>query len=245
MQVPSAGELLESWERGLGEPLTRRMLVLLAAACPELNVEELAALPIGQRDSQLLSLRETLFGPDLTMVAHCPACGEQLEANVRIDELRANQAPPAALDDILEMDGVIVSFRLPASLDLLAISAAPDEQAARQALLKRCVLSTCSDEGAVLDHKELPEPVWDALIERMALADPQADVRLQLTCPACDHHWLAPFHIDGFMWEEIHAWAQRTMREVHQLARAYGWREADVLGLSPTRRHIYLEMSLQ
>jgi hypothetical protein len=244
MQVPGNGELLESWERGLGEPLTRRVLVLLAAACPELNIEELAELPVGKRDSLLLSLREALFGPDLTMVAHCPACGEQLEANVRVDELRVNQAP-VALDGVLEMDGITVSYRLPASLDLLAISAEFEEQAARRLLLERCILGTSSKETVAPVDSELPEPVKDALIECMAAADPQADVRLQLACPACDHHWLAPFHIDGFMWEEIHAWAQRTLHEVHQLARAYGWREADVLALSPTRRNIYLEMSLQ
>ena len=43
----------------------------------------------------------------------------------------------------------------------------------------------------------------------------------------------------------MHAWARRTLRDVHVLARAYGWREADVLALSPTRRQIYVELSRQ
>ena len=36
---------------------------------------------------------------------------------------------------------------------------------------------------------------------------------------------------------------QGTLRDVHGLAAAYGWREEDVLRLSPTRRQIYLELA--
>ena len=35
--------------------------------------------------------------------------------------------------------------------------------------------------------------------------------------------------------------AQRLLMEVHLLARAYGWREADILGMSPARRNAYLQ----
>jgi hypothetical protein len=33
-----------------------------------------------------------------------------------------------------------------------------------------------------------------------------------------------------------------VLREVHILASAYGWREDDILAMSPARRRIYLEM---
>jgi len=32
------------------------------------------------------------------------------------------------------------------------------------------------------------------------------------------------------------------LSDVHTLARAYGWRERDILTLSPTRRQFYLNM---
>ena len=38
------------------------------------------------------------------------------------------------------------------------------------------------------------------------------------------------------------AWAVRLLGEVHELASAYGWREHDVLALSPWRRQAYLQM---
>ena len=36
--------------------------------------------------------------------------------------------------------------------------------------------------------------------------------------------------------------AKRLLMDVHLLARAYGWSEAEVLALSPARRRFYLEM---
>ena len=76
----------------------------------------------------------------------------------------------------------------------------------------------------------------------MADADPQADVRLALDCPACGHKFLAAFDVVAYFWSEINAWAYRLLGEVHTLASAYGWREDDILALSPWRRHVYLEM---
>ena len=81
-----------------------------------------------------------------------------------------------------------------------------------------------------------------AVAERMAEADPHAGIELALSCPGCGHHWLAPFDIAQFVWSEVDAWARRTLYDVHVLAGAYGWRESDVLALSPRRRQLYLEM---
>ena len=81
-----------------------------------------------------------------------------------------------------------------------------------------------------------------AVTERMSQADPQADVKLGLDCPACGHDWLVTFDILSFLWSEIETWAQRMLRDVHILARSYGWREADILAMSAFRRQCYLEM---
>jgi hypothetical protein len=88
----------------------------------------------------------------------------------------------------------------------------------------------------------LPESVVSAMAEQMAQADAPADIQLALTCPVCGQHWQAIFDIVSFFWSEIDAWAYRTLRDVHCLAAAYGWREADILALSPWRRQFYLEM---
>jgi hypothetical protein len=243
MRALSATELLDLWERGLRQPPARRALALLEAAQPDLRPSEIAALPIGRRDAHLLELRELLLGGDLTVVIGCPACGEQLDSTFRTVDLRA-EATAVEPAQGLEVDGYRVAFRLPASDDLIALSRATDRAAARRMLLDRCVLEA-ERNGERTDAASLPEHVVAAVAARMAAADPQADVELALSCPACEHAWHAAFDVAGFFWQEIHAWAKSTLRSVHALARTYGWRETDVLALSPTRRQIYLELARQ
>ncbi len=71
--------------------------------------------------------------------------------------------------------------------------------------------------------------------------DPQADIRLDLTCAVCGHAWAAPFDVPAHVWADVDACARGLLAEVHALAQAYGWREEDILALSPARRHFYLE----
>jgi hypothetical protein len=240
-RVPSAAELLDHWEGGLQQPPARRMLGLLAAACPEAAAGDIAALPIGRRDAGLLELRERLFGPTLTMVASCPGCGERLQSALAVSDLRSNAESIAPL--VLDIEGYRVTFRLPTSIDLLALSQRMEHRDARQLLLSRCLLDVrlADDEPAHPDS--LPEHVVAAVSAHMSAVDPQADVELNLSCPSCDNVWSMTFDIASFLWKEIHAWAKSMLRSVDCLARAYGWREADVLALSPTRRHFYLELA--
>jgi len=243
MRALGAAELLDVWERGLRQPPARRAVALLEAACPDLRPGEAAALPVGRRDACLLDLRELLLGPDVTIVADCPNCGEQLDSTFRATDIRA-EATPVEPTQTIEADAYRIAFRLPASDDLLALSRAPDRADARRMLIDRCILRA-DRSGAPADVASLPESVIAAVAAGMTAADPQADVELALSCPACAHAWHSAFDVAGFFWQEIHAWAKFTLRSVHTLARAYGWREAEVLALSPTRRQIYLELARQ
>jgi hypothetical protein len=245
MRVPLAGQLLDAWERGASETPTRRALSLLAIAQPQLSEGELAALPIGRRDEQLLQLRERLFGSQLLLVVPCPRCGQPLESQVRVDDLACDHVEAEAASYVAECDGHLVTFRLPASNDLMALSHDGDAGACRAHLIDRCLLEVRDSHGQQRAVSQLSDDVLADLCRKMEQADPAADMELAFTCPACGSHWQEMFDIASFLWREIHAWAQRTLRDVHILARAYGWPEADVLALSPTRRQIYLELCRQ
>ena len=80
----------------------------------------------------------------------------------------------------------------------------------------------------------------EALTTQMAEADPQAEIVLNFICPECNQAWQALFDIVAFLWAKISRQAQRHLQDVHTLARAYGWAEADILSLSPVRRQFYL-----
>ncbi len=241
MRPLSAAQLLDAWERGLSESRCARTLPVLAAASPDSSAADLAALSIGERDRRLLRLREWSFGLQLDSTARCTACGEGLEWTVNIADLIGEKRVEAAAELSLEIDCYSVNFRLPQTLDLVAISELPDATVARQVLLERCLSGVRRDDEEI-SPGDLPVKVVNALTTRMSEADPQAEINVDLACPACGHQWQALFDIESFFWIEINAWAQRLLTEVHALAKAYGWREADILNLSPWRRQVYLDL---
>jgi rubredoxin len=71
-------------------------------------------------------------------------------------------------------------------------------------------------------------------------ADPWADLSLAFQCPACGRDGEAGFDVASYLWEEVDVSARQLLNEVHLLAQAYGWSEAEILALSPARRSAYL-----
>lgn len=234
--------LLSAWEEGWSEPLIRRALILLAVMSPERSAEEWARVSIGERDRRLLQMREELFGASLETMAVCPKCSERLELSFSTHDVQVS-APAAVLENslVLGASGYEVTCRLPTSADLLDItqSTAPD---LREAMLKRCIEAVRLG-GEPLDPAALPDEIVSTVIDKMAKADPQADVQVEMACPACSHRWSLSFDILSYLWSEIEDWAHRLLLDVHTLASAYGWSEADILTMSPRRRRIYLEMA--
>ncbi len=103
----------------------------------------------------------------------------------------------------------------------------------------RTLLNLCLVAG---DTTAWGEEEVEAAGERLAAADPLAEVRLDFKCPACGETFAESLDLATFLWSELEARAERLLLDVHLLAREYGWSEAEVLALSPVRRNFYLEM---
>lgn len=86
----------------------------------------------------------------------------------------------------------------------------------------------------------LPE-LLDAIEAQLDTLDRQAAATIGLDCPSCQTSWAAAIDITGFVWSEVDRFARRLLYDVHTLATAYGWREPDVLAISPARRSFYLQ----
>lgn len=243
MHPLSTHDLLRVWEVGEDQHLLDRALTILAAASPEFTWDELSALSIGQRDARLLAIRERTYGPTVGSFVECPQCAESLEFDMTVADLRATAQPDVGEEALqLVTDGFELRFRLPDSRDLAAVLGYRDPAAAHALLVQRCVLEA-HREGTPVAVSELPADTVAELSREMSEHDPQAEVLVDLRCPTCNHRWQTHFDIVAYFWTEVAAHAQRLLREVHTLARAYGWREADILGMSARRRQIYLEMA--
>lgn len=243
MRALTANDMITVWEQGLNQPLLQKALILLVAAYPEMPPDALAEMSIGQRDRHLLQLRARLFGQRLLNSAACPACGERLEWENRVADflVSSDENNAAASEFHIEVDDYALHFRLLNSLDIAAVINTNDADKAQKLLLSRCLLKA-EHSGADCAIEQLPDVVLQKLSEQIEALDPQAEIRINLNCPACSHTWDVLFDITSFLWEEINDWAERMLQTIHKLALGYGWSERDILNLSPVRRQLYLGM---
>lgn len=242
MGTLSNSDLIAVWERGVNEHPVDRALTLLSAYSSD-SREELARLSIGARDGRLLEMYQHLFGPELPAFANCPACGELLEYMLSTHELLKLSAPapdPAAL--VIQSAELMMRLRLPDSLDLRAVATCRDHESAARLLSERCVVEAALD-GAPFMPADLSPQIIERVSSALAAADPGAELLINLNCAACSHTWQVTLDIERFLWTRVCATAKRLLRDVHMLASAYGWREPDILSLSPARRQTYVEMA--
>ncbi|MGI0494872.1 phage baseplate protein [Alkalinema pantanalense CENA528] len=242
MRALSAQDILQIWEIGQFQHPLDRAMTLLAFALPEKTGEDLTQLTIGQRDAYLLQLRQSLLGSQLESFATCPHCGEALEFSLQVPDLQL--AEPEAISSVTQsvtLDGFEIQFSLPTSRDLAAVVGCREVAIAAQQLTQRC-LHRITQSGQTIEAQQLPPSVLMRLSQHMTTVDPQAELLLDLVCPNCGHTWQVLFDIVSFFWTELTVQAKRLLREVHLLARAYGWREGDILTMSATRRQFYLEL---
>ncbi|HEY6907850.1 MAG TPA: hypothetical protein VI356_00655 [Myxococcales bacterium] len=241
MRATSSAALLDAWERALHVPCGERGVALLSAACGGPD-EDPALLTGGELNVRLLELRASLFGAGPVAVVVCARCGERTEMELELDGSAARRSGKAGPLFVSET-GWDVSLRLPDGRDLHALA---QQRASgrdlRRGLLARCVLEASRD-GAAAPIGDAPDSVVDAISRRMAEADPWAIIEIDVVCAACGHEWREALNVESFVWSEIQAWAARVLDEVHQLAAAYGWGEAEILALTPQRRHAYLELA--
>lgn len=241
MRGLTAREVLRVWEIGQPQIPAERALTLLETACPETSRAELEVMNIGTRDALLLSFRERLFGSNFYGTTRCPQCRASVELGFSVSEVRTDSPKGLSEPFRLAFGDYEFKCRLPNSLDLLEVRRERDPDKIARVLFERCLIEK-RRRGADVSIESLPAEVTDAIVTEIAQRDPQADICFNLICPDCAHRWEAIFDIVSFAWNEIGAWAARLLRQVHTLALAYGWRETDILSLSPARRQIYLEM---
>ncbi len=218
--------VIDVWENGLAADSPRRALLLLDAALAGAvgPVGTPGQLPVGSRNLLLLDARAATFGDHLACISECEHCDGPLELQFSVNDIRTD--PPAESEVVVQWRGQHITCALPTSADLVRAHGAPNPQAA---LLRACTVT------------DLPPEAAEAVSEALAKADPAAQTQLQAQCPECGASNVLEFDIAEHFWAEVDSYARRLLFDVHALAMTYGWTEAEVLAVSPTRRRFYLE----
>jgi len=226
--------LLALWEAAWPLPPLRRAqcLAQAAGAAPDAS--------LGACNAALLRLRAGLAGPALQLLARCPECAAELEFEI---DTRALPVAGAA-DGLHELQSgdTRVRFRAPTAEDLAALAGFGDAATAARALFERCIVDA-SASGRSLAPAELNADMQRAVAQALDLADPLAALAFDLACPACERAFTAPLDLAAVTHAELRHCAEAVLADVAALAGAYGWREGDVLALSPLRRAAYLQLA--
>ena len=154
------------------------------------------------------------------------------EAGVRIMDGRGS-TPSRRIRDARGRGRVAKRFRLPTSRDLALVAC---ERRSTKPLrsARACRLGTALSSSA----RRTRSTRWERIRGR---GSPRRDAP-GADCPECDREWKESLDLTSFVWAEVESRARRLLVEVHPLASAYGWSEAETFALSEARRAIYLEM---
>jgi hypothetical protein len=246
-----AYDLISLWERDPGLPPAEKAAHLLRLVSPHIEEQALSRVTLGQRDRALLSARRELFGDALEAAATCDGCGADLEVSLRVTDLLdmdggaalGGAAGPVSIDlsdSTGDHEGVTVKLRAPTVADALSAARTSSSSDPRRALIRACVIEATRDGEPIA----LKPDALDALGPHIDALDPLSEIRLNLTCAECEHAQSVQLDIGSYLWNELVGEAERLLEEVCSLARAYGWREADILAMSGERRKFYLARAM-
>lgn len=180
-------------------------------------------LTIGDRDRVLAGMYGAFYGWDVLADARCSACQARFELRFSLAAMLEARSPDGSADG--EPAAVQVGdarVRMPRVSDL------------------------CGDPRDLMQRLTLNGDVEDMAAAEAALeaADPALELDLAGTCPECGHAQTVPFSMAGFMGAALARDHRFLMREVHLVARTYGWSLDSILGLTRAERQEFVRLIL-
>lgn len=208
--------------------------VLVAAGADAVKSGEAARLAVCDRDRLLAAVQRELFGDRIDADARCGSCEMDFTLAFSLAALIDARAPevPEGVDGpddagFYSLAGI--RFRLPCSRDLMRVAGLPAE-AAQAALLDACIIQ--GDAGVCADDV-------DAAMARLG---PTLNTDLEATCPHCSSLQTVRFNIADFLARQLANERPFLVREVHEIACAYGWAHDTIMALPRQERHDYVRL---
>ncbi|GAB4191925.1 MAG: hypothetical protein Tsb002_21180 [Wenzhouxiangellaceae bacterium] len=218
----------------------RQVTALLNGALAEIGgmaVDEamVATLSIGDRQYLLRQLAARLEPQPLWLNAVCGECGERFDVCYRHAEVPVK----AATDDypLVEVDTSQgqVTVRAPNGDDQQAIAQCPDEDDCLALLLSR-IVQRCDDQPLeVADLSAEDIATIEGAAEAMA---PEIASECISRCPHCRQDNRVALDV----YQRLQNGGSELFTDIHRLAAAYHWSEAEILSLPRQRRQIYLRL---
>ena len=114
-----------------------------------------------------------------------------------------------------------------------------DEQSAIRAMVRMLLIS--EKEGPAPFPGHLPADLLADISRALDEADPLINYRCPVVCPYCDHQATYPIDLEAFALKQLQQAQHNLLNNVHRLASAYHWSEAEIFAVPPWRRALYLK----
>jgi hypothetical protein len=188
-----------------------------------------------ERLQGLLAIAMVTRRPPPPVNTRCQAGACHMPMRVEID-LAALVREPRRDPIVCELSGHRITARLPHGSDQVHWR---DTKADLAAMATRLIESV---DGHVPDPGWRVPPDWlDELGAALAECDPLTVLQLNATCPNCGHANLIDFDIEDLLLRLLADEQNDLLDDVHALAAAYHWSEADICALPRQRRRAYRE----
>ncbi|HEY5786434.1 MAG TPA: hypothetical protein VIT65_16830 [Microlunatus sp.] len=227
MAKPGPQAMLATWETGCRQSPQERAATLLAYVTGD-DLDVARNTDVGTRNVLLARFLTALTQDSLDFCATC-RCGERLDVALDLDMIAGWPTHEPGFRLTLQPRDQAPIIRLPTSADLAALEGLGHEEA-RGRLMARCADGRVTTEVAAL------------IDEALEAACPAAAIGAMVACPTCGSEWEATVDLPALLWAELQYRARALLREVHELALAYGWTETEILALPARRRANYLQL---
>jgi hypothetical protein len=191
------------------------------------------ALASGAREWLLQRAAALFWGETGWFEAPCAACGQPMDLPARLSAAPVKAAGPGFPVAVAETSLGPRRFEVPNGAHEEALARGSDAAPERRLIALCGLADNAAAEAALFTEADLA-----AIDGALDAAAPEVADRLSATCPACGSPTEARLDPLAFAFPGPGA----LLRDVHTIASAYGWGEAEVLSLPSERRRAYARM---
>lgn len=226
------GQTLADLDVDLGAPAPVVTTSILAGCVSEDGAApddaELWSWTVNRRLQGLLAVTIATRGDAWTTTIRCSsaACAEPMDLPLNLGAFMRREDPVQVTCALGDGEGIAVA--VPTGADQIAWLR--DGSSAPLAMLRR-----------LLPPADAPDPERLAAVEDgLAEADPLTVLDLETRCPACGAECHLALDLEDVCLGLLAAAPPALLDDIHALALAYHWSEAEILAVAPERRRQYL-----
>jgi hypothetical protein len=232
MRNLTSAQLIELWNPDGATSAHWRLEPLLAVAANP--GDDVSADTLGRRNQRLLEFHQSLTSRPMAARSRCTSCGTDNEFVVPVIAILGCPQPKLETTITLRSQRKQLRFRLPTMADVRTVIGVEGGQASA-ALASACLIAG-SASGVT-------SQVIARLDRKLEAIDPASRILLDLDCAECGVSLHIHVDVAELVSSTVDSLVDKALRQVHVLARAYGWSERAILEMPASRRLRYLALA--